>query len=79
MRGRAVSDRAGPAAGPIKPRSADLAAGEQKTCKLKVRRQGRSTLKRALRRGHKVKAKVRAKATDAFGNVEKAKARVRLR
>ena len=29
--------------------------------------------------GGKVKAKVRAKATDAFGNVEKAKAKARLR
>ena len=74
-----IGGRASAAARPIKPRSADLAAGKQKTFKLKVTRQGRSALKHALRRGHKVKAKVRAKATDVFDNVEKAKAKVRLR
>jgi hypothetical protein len=47
--------------------------------KLKVKRRARSAIKRALRRGHKVKAAVRVRAKDVAGSVEKLKVKVRLR
>jgi YVTN family beta-propeller protein len=67
------------AARPIKTKTVDLVAGEATKVKLKVRRHGRSSINRALRRGRKVKGTVRAKATDLFANQEKAKASARLR
>jgi len=68
------------AARPIETRSKTvrLAADEKMKVKLKLRRRGRAALKRALRKGDRVKGTVSANATDAIGNVETAKALVRL-
>ena len=63
----------------LKPKTVDLAANEKTTVKLKLKRKGRSSVKRALRRDGKVKAKVTGRATDAFGNLEKAKKKAGLR
>ena len=63
----------------LKPKTVDLVANETTTVKLKIKRKGRSAVKRALRRGGKVKAKVNGKATDVFGNGDKAKAKAKLR
>ena len=71
--------RAGAAARQIKSKRLDLVANESAIVKLKVQRRDRSTIKRALRRGHKVKAAVRLRAKDADGIVEKTKVKVRLR
>jgi YVTN family beta-propeller protein len=64
------------AARPIKSKSVSLAASTKTKVKLKLRR---GSISRALRKGHRVKGTVRARAADAFDNVERAKARKRLR
>ena len=71
--------RAGAAARQINSKSLDLIANESAIVKLKLKPRARKAMKRALRRGHKVKAAVRTKAKDAAGNVEKMKVKVRLR
>ena len=57
----------------------DLIANEPAIVKLKLKPPARKAMKRALRRGHKVKAAVRTRAKDAAGSVEKLKVGVRLR
>ena len=74
IKGRAVA-----AARQINSKSLDLIANESAIVKLKLKPRARKAMKRALRRGHKVKAAVRTKAKDAAGNVEKMKVKVRLR
>ena len=74
-----IKGRAGAAARQINSKSLDLIANEPAIVKLKLKRRARSAIKRALRRGHKVKAAVRVRAKDAAGNVEKMKVKVRLR
>jgi YVTN family beta-propeller protein len=75
--GRAsASSRTTASARPIRSKTVSLAGGEKTKVRLKVRR---GSLARAIRRGHKVKGTVRVRAADVFDNVERAKARKRLR
>ena len=74
IKGRAVA-----AARQINSKSLDLIANESAIVKLKLKPRARKAMKRALRRGDKVKAAVRTRAKDAAGNVEKMKVKVRLR
>jgi len=74
IKGRAVA-----AARQINSKSLDLIANESAIVKLKLKPRARKAMKRALRRGHKVKAAVRTRAKDAAGSVEKMKVGVRLR
>jgi PKD domain len=76
VHGASASSRATASARPIRSKTVSLAAGEQTKVKLKVRR---GSLKRALRKGRRVKGTVRARATDLFDNVERARSREKLR
>jgi len=71
--------RAGASARKINSKSLDLIANQSEIVKLKLKTRARKAMKRALRRGHKVKAAVRLRAKDADGIVEKTKVKVRLR
>jgi len=71
--------RAGAAASQINSKSLDLIANQSEIVKLKLKPRARKDMKRALRRGHKVKAAVRLRAKDAAGGVERMKVGVRLR
>ena len=60
-------------------KSIDLIANQSEIVKFNIKRRGQKATKLALRRGHKVKAAVRARAKDADGIVAKTKVGVRLR
>ena len=63
----------------LKPKKVKLAAGKTKTLRLKPKKAKATQIATALKRGEKAKAKVTVKLTDAAGNSETEKLRVRLR
>ena len=56
-----------------------VAANQKATFALKLSKKNAGTVKKALRRGKKPKAKLTISATDAAGNTAKAKATIRLK
>ena len=64
----------------LKPRSADVAAGEKRTLKLKPRRKsGMRRIAKALSRGKSARAKLTVKLTDEVGNSTSEKLSVKLK
>jgi TolB protein len=63
----------------LKPARGQVAAGGISTLKLKLKKRTRKLAERALKRGGTVKAKVVVRATDAAGNVDTAKRKLRLK
>jgi peptidoglycan/xylan/chitin deacetylase (PgdA/CDA1 family) len=63
----------------LKSVSATAVPGRMVKLRLKFSKKGRRAVRRALRRGKRVRAVIRIKATDAAGNVSVAIRRIRLR
>ena len=63
----------------LRPKKVQVAAGETKTLSLKPKQKAAARIAQALSRGEKAKAKVTVNLTDAAGNTETEKLRVRLR
>ena len=64
----------------LKPKKAQVAAGETKTLKLKPKKKGQAKrIAAALKRGKKATAKLTVKLTDLAGNSETEKLRVKLK